>query len=145
VNRVLNAQPPSWFWGVSIAALLWSLIGVFMYLSQVSMDQTQLAALPEGRRILIESAPAWQTGAFAIAVFSGLLGSIGLLMRRMWSRPLFAVSLIAALVQFTWPFLIADAIGLLGASSLGLPLAVIAIAGLLVWFSTLGIRWGWLR
>lgn len=116
-----------------------------MYLSQVSMDEARMAALPEGQRILIESAPGWQTGAFAIAVFSGLFGSIGLLMRKMWSRVLFIISLLAVLVQFAWSFLIADALGLLGQSALILPLFIIVIAVLLVYCSTIGARRGWLR
>ncbi|MBC7986972.1 MAG: hypothetical protein H7X93_09960 [Sphingomonadaceae bacterium] len=145
MNRVLNTRPPTWFWAVSIAALLWSLVGVFFYIQETSLGPAELAALPEGQRILIETAPGWQHAAFALAVFASTLGSIGLLLRRMWSRILFIIALIAALAQFAWPFLMADAIGLLGASALGLPLAIIAIAIFLVWFAGLGVRRGWLR
>lgn len=145
VNRVLNTRPPGWYWAVGIAALLWSVIGVMNYIWQISLDAEALAALPAGQRTLIETAPGWHSAVFGLAVFSSLLGSVGLLMRRMWARPVFIVSLVAIIIQFGWVFLIADAMGLLGPGALILPLAIIAAAIFLVWFASLGIRRGWLR
>lgn len=145
MNRVLRERPPGWFWLISAGALLWSFIGVWMYLAQVSMTPDDLAQMDAGMRTLYETAPAWQTGAFAIAVFAGLLGSIGLLMRKTWARILLIISLVAVLVQMFWPFFMADALNLIGPSGAVMPLAIIVVAALLVWFASIGTKRGWLR
>ena len=48
--------------------------------------------------------PAWVTGAFAIAVFGGALGCVGLLMLKRWSTWLLLISLLAVLAQDLWAF-----------------------------------------
>ena len=144
MNRPLNQKPPGLFWAASGVALIWSLIGVWMYLDQVTMTPADLAEMPQGMRTLYETAPSWQTGAFAIAVFAGLLGSIGLLMRRSWSRILFVISLIAVIVQMFWPFFMADALNLIGPSGAIMPVVIIIVNALLVWFASIATARGWL-
>ena len=139
-NRV-----PAWFWIVSGLALLWEAMGCYAYVTQVSMTADQLAAMPEGQRELWASMPAWVTAAYAIAVWGGLLGAIALLLRRGWALPLFAISLLAVLVQFGWSFLIAGAAEKVGSSAYALPAAIIVIGALLVWFASTASRRGWLR
>lgn len=136
---------PGWFWVVAVLALLWELMGVGSYLYHVTLSEADIAALPEGQRRLMAIIPPWILGAFAIAVFSGLLGAIALLARRRWARPLFVLSLIAVVVQFGWEFAVAKAHELLGASSAIFPAIIIVVAALLVWFSGLAIKRGWLR
>ena len=139
-NRV-----PAWFWIVSGLALLWEAMGCYAYVTQVSMTADQLTAMPEGQRELWASMPAWVTAAYAIAVWGGLLGAIALLLRRGWALPLFAISLLAVLVQFGWSFLIAGAAEKVGSSAYALPAAIIVIGALLVWFASTASRRGWLR
>src|SRR5690606_2108284 len=101
-----SVKPPTWFWVVSIIALLWNLMGVFNYLNQALNKQAILESLDEAQRAVFEGIPAWATAAFAIAVFSGALGSIGLLVRKKWARPLFILSLVTAVAQFVhWLFI----------------------------------------
>lgn len=44
--------------------------------------------------------PLWATGAYAIAVWGGLLAAICLLLRKKVALPLFVISLIAAIICF---------------------------------------------
>ncbi len=53
--------------------------------------------------------PGWAWVAYAIGVGVGTLGAIGLLLRKWWAPLAFALSLIAVLVQFSYPFLFAPA------------------------------------
>lgn len=145
MNRVLNAKPPTWFWLASALALLWSLIGVWTYLEQVTMTPADLARMPDGMRTLYETAPVWQTGAFAVAVFSGLIGCVGLLLRKMWARTFFIISLVAVLVQFFWPFFMADGLSLIGPSGAIMPAIIVAVTAFLIWLANIGIQRGWLR
>ena len=64
-------KPSVGFWIIGVIALIWNLMGVFAYITQVNMTDEVIAALPDAERALYENVPAWVTGAFAIAVFGG--------------------------------------------------------------------------
>lgn len=139
-NRV-----PTWFWIVSGVALLWEAFGCFSYVSQVTMTPDQIAALSDAEQKVLAAMPGWLTAVFAIAVWSGLLAAILLLMRRSWAVPLFGISLIAILVQFGYFFAVVKAAELLGTSAYEVPAAVIVMGVLLLWFALMASRRGWLR
>lgn len=86
-----------WYWFAAAAVLLFMLAGVAGYLVTVLTPVEKLG--PEQRAVM-EAMPSWQTSVYAIAVWSGFAGSIGLLMRRRWSVPLLMVSLIFAIGTF---------------------------------------------
>lgn len=140
-----TVKPPISFWIMSVIALLWNLMGVFNYLNQAFNQVAILESLDQAQREVFEGIPAWATAAFAIAVFSGLAGSIGLLLRKKWARPLFIVSFIAALAQFiNWLF-ISDAVEAFGPSTYTMPILVLLIGLYLIFFSKVGIKKGWLK
>lgn len=136
---------PGWYWAVAAIALLWEAMGCFAYVTQVSMDAAALAQLPAAQRDLWMAMPAWVTGAYAIAVWGGLLGAIGLLLRRNWARLAFAASLVAVVVQFGWTFLATPALTTIGASAAAFPAFIVLMAAALLWFSGLAAKRGWLR
>lgn len=136
---------PTWFWIVAVLALLWELMGVGSYLYHVTMSAEAIAALPEGQRDLMNATPSWVMGAFAIAVFSGLAGAVGLVLRRKWAKPLLILSLVAAVIQFGWVFLVFKAHETLGPSSAVFPGIIIVIGAFLVWFASDAAKRGWLR
>ena len=75
-------KPSNLFWVISSIALVWNLMGVFNYLDQAFMTDKVLETLPKEQQILYQDVPAWVTAAFAIAVFSGTLGSLLLLLKK---------------------------------------------------------------
>ena len=81
-NLADRSTPTRGFWIISGLALVWNLLGVANYLMSVTMDPEVLAALPEAEQALYADIPAWVTSAFAIAVFSGTLASLALLLRK---------------------------------------------------------------
>jgi uncharacterized membrane protein len=105
----LNSPVPVWLKWVSLALLLWSLAGFGAFISQFSMSADMIAALPQAERDLWTNMPAWAWIAYAIATLSALGGAMGLLMKKAWAVPLYAVSIIGIIVQFSYPFLIARA------------------------------------
>lgn len=128
-------KPTTSFWIISVLLLLWNLSGAMAYISQVTMTVEDLQAMPENQRALFEAIPAWVTSAFAIAVWGGSLGCIVLLLRKKLATPILMVSFAAILVQFFYTFALADTLQVMGAGSLGLPIAIIAIGAYGVWFS----------
>ncbi|TMU50465.1 hypothetical protein [Flagellimonas algicola] len=137
-------KPPVWFWVVSILLVLWNLSGVYSYLSTKFNQVEMLESMTQAQRELFEAFPAWATAAFAIAVFGGTVAAIGLLLRKKWAKPLFVVSLVAAVAQFiNWLF-IQNAPEAFGSEAYTMPVIVVVIGILQIWFSKKGIQKGWL-
>jgi hypothetical protein len=139
-----NIKPPTWYWVVSVLALIWMLFGILAWTADFLMDEAALAKMTEGQRELYAMRPQWLFVVYAVAVFSGLVGTIGLLMRKTWSTTALGLSLAAIVIQFGYTLLVMDAIGLLGASAaLPFPITIFAIAVLLLWFSVRAKKSGW--
>ena len=128
-------KPPTWFWIISVIALLWNIMGVIAYLADAYMSVETLAELSQEQRMLYESRPAWVTGVFAIAVWGGLIGSIGLLLRKKWAYIMFIISLIAVLAQNVYQFFLSNTFDVLGSAAMAFPILIIIISILLILFS----------
>ncbi len=137
-------SPPKSFYVVAGTALVWNLIGLMMYVAQVSAGPDALAELPPAERALYENVPVWATSAFAIAVNAGVVASILLILRKSLAVPIFIVSLIAVFVQMFHYFGMTDALAILGPVSLLGPLLVILIGAVLIWYSRDAQQKGWL-
>jgi hypothetical protein len=145
VGTMGRRNVPAWFWIVAILALLWEAMGCYAYLTQISMDAADLAKLPPAQADTWRAMPTWIKADYAVAVWVGLSGAIGLLMRQRWAREAFAVSLVAVLLQFGWVYLASPAALALGLASAGLPIAIIIAGIFLLGFANHAIRRGWLR
>lgn len=139
-----NSPAPKWYMPVSIVALLWNLIGVMAFIMEVNKSDEALAALPEAERIIHENMPIWVTIAFAIAVFGGTLGSLGLVLRKRWAVPVLAASLIAILIQMFYSYTMIDTDRVGGHGSAFMPILVIIVGIALVGLSRKAARSGWL-
>lgn len=129
-----STKTPINFWVISIIALFWNIMGVIAYLKQAYMTPETLALLSEDQQAWYTNVPAWVTAAFAIAVFSGTFGCFILLLRKKWATILFIISFIAVLVQSTYTFLIQNFVEITADKAI-MPISIILIALLLVWFS----------
>ncbi|MBR0683967.1 sugar transporter [Roseomonas eburnea] len=121
-------RPPVWFRLIAVLALLWNLAGVGAFAMQASMGAETVAALPPAQRDLWFGMPGWAWVAYGLAVAAGTLGAVGLLLRRGWALPAFVVGLATVVVQFTYPFLMTDALSVMGPGMAVLPLAIVVIA-----------------
>lgn len=119
--------PPKSFYAVAIAALLWNLMGDAAYLMQVTMDLGALAKTdPHSARLLAEM-PPWTWAAFAIAVWGATLATILMLMRRALAVPLYALSLLAIIVQFSYSFLGTDLLAVKGWGAAAFPALILVL------------------
>ena len=85
------------FWAIGTIALLWNVMGIMNLLWQ--MNSENLAAMPELHRAIAESRPSWATAAFALAVFSGAVGCLLLLLRKRAASPVFIASFVGMIVH----------------------------------------------
>jgi hypothetical protein len=125
---------PLWLRLIAALGLIWNLFGVYAYLQTVGVIPGAPANMTS------HTMPTWVVGAFAVAVFAGSLGSLGLLMLKRWARLILALSLVGVLVNDLWAFVLNTS----GEKQLGLPIAVNVIAILLVWLAYMADRRGWL-
>lgn len=141
----IAAPAPTWFRSLAIVGLVWNLIGVAMYLQKIGLFGDPLAGLNEAERALAAAVPGWVTAAFAIAVFSGLFGTLALVLLRRVALPLLVLSLLAVLAQTGWIVLLSDARALHGLAGIAMPALIVVIAVGLAWLANSGLRRGWLR
>jgi hypothetical protein len=137
------AAPPTWFRIAALVAVLWNAFGVFQYLGSVGIFGDPLASLPQAQRDAAEAIPAAVIAAFAIGTFAGLIGSVGLFLRKRWARPALLVSLAALVVLEGYIVFLSDALEAFG--GIALPVTIVIVAALLAWLAGRADRSGWLR
>lgn len=126
---------PNSFWVTSVLALIWNALGVMNFVGQTFMSAETLAAMPEEQQALFESVPAWITVVFGIAVITGTLGSIALLLKKAWAVPLFLISLITILIQMLHGLFLTDMTKVMGTPAIVTTFMVIIIAIFLYWYA----------
>lgn len=141
-----QTKPTRRYWVYVIIFLLWNIIGLLSFLGHTFMPQSMKDAMKPEEIALMESFPSWMTLVFAIAVLGGLLGCIGLLLRKKWAKILFVISLIAILIQMTYNLFFTDSIAVYGlAQAITMPILVIIFGLILPPFAQRAIDKGWLN
>ena len=112
--------------------LVWNLLGVSLFVMDLLVDLTTLndAELEFRSRF-----PLWIKMFNAAAVNLGLLGSIGLVLRKAWSKSVLVISLISVIIQMYHSFFVANSLDYLGNSEAILSCIIIAGALTLVWIA----------
>lgn len=140
-----STKPATWFWIVSAIALVWNLMGVMAYVTQMTMTPEALQALPENERALYNTLPMWATAAFTLAVWGGTLGCMLLLLRRKLATLVLIASLIGIVIQMYHSLFISNSIEVYGPGGMIMPIMIIVIAIFLVWLSRKATANGWMK
>ena len=141
MTETARSKPPVWYWLVSVIGLLWYL----MDFSAFYMRVFSLNSLPELQQSLYTTMPAWVNVVFALEVFGGLLGCIGLLLRKRWSLLLLCVSLLGVMAQSIYVWFLSDAVTVMGNAAVVMPLVAIVIASVLIVVCRHAIASRWLH
>lgn len=131
-----------WYMPAAIASLLFMLLGCLSYVMHVTADP---ASLPPDQRTVYEAEPLWVTAAYAVAVWSGLLGTALLVIRRKLAQPLLLVSLAAVLGWLAGLILVPGLRETISANDLAVAIVVAAITWTIFWFARHSSQRGWLR
>lgn len=142
----IKSKLPVWFWIVAIVFLLWNIMGVFSFFGHTFISDEAIAKLPVPERELYGEYPLWTTIVFAIAVFFGFVGSLGLIFKQKWSKMVFIISLIAIIPQMIHNVFFTTSIEVYGtAQAITMPILVVLFGMFLVWFSVFSIHKKWLK
>ena len=132
---------PAWYWATAVAALLFEAAGAFLFANSLTLDP---ATLPLDQRAVYEATPQWMTIAWALAIGAGLLGAIGLILRRRFAEPALLISLVAVVVQFSGIFLVKQLRELTPEEQLLMPVVILMLAYAFWQAAKLARRRGWL-
>lgn len=143
-SLVSSSGPPRSFYVISGLALAWNLLGVALYVMQVTMTEEALAALEPAQRALMEATPSWLIGVYALAVNTGALGSLLLILRKTWAVPVLVLSLLCIVVQMGYSLTMTQAIEVYGGAVVAQSAFITAVGIYLVWYSRRAKDNGWL-
>lgn len=140
-----NTKPPRSFWIIAVLALIWTALGVTAWVMDLITDESQLAGLDEARKQLFSQRPQWVFVLYALATGTAFLGALALVLRKAVAMPLFLVSLIAVVVQFSYFLGVMDTVKLLGlAQAATFPLVIFTIGAFLYWYSIKARKKQWI-
>jgi hypothetical protein len=90
---------PKWYLPVTIAALIWNLVGCVAYLADVTVTPEAISRMSAVQQAMYEARTWWAVSATAVAVWGGAVGSLGLILRKRWAMVLLVASLVGVVVQ----------------------------------------------
>lgn len=141
----INDKPPMSFWVIGAVFLLWNLLGLFFYYTQVTMTPEMMAEnFTAAQQAWMTGEPVWATSAYAIAVTAGVIGAVLLLLQKALALPLFVLSFVAVIVQDFNAFILSDWQTVWGDSALYLPTVVFIICIFEIWYTRSAKAKGWL-
>lgn len=143
----MTQSPPlaKWFTPVAIIALIWNLMGVVAFIMSPVLNPGAMALLTDAEQAMYAATPLWATVAFAVAVFSGAIGSLLLIIKKAVAKQLLVASLVAVLVQMFHAYFISNSWEVFGPGGTIMPIMVILIAIYLVMLSKQAIANNWIH
>lgn len=121
-------------------------MGVGAFISDLMMSPETIASTyPADQVEFLKTYPAWTKIFYGIATIGGLLGCVGLLLRKKWSLMFLLISLFGVIVQQAHSVFMTDAVEVFGASTaIYFPLLIFVTSLILVWFAKNSISKGYL-
>jgi hypothetical protein len=128
------ARTPLHLWVVGLVALLWNCIGAFDYLMTRFRNVDYFKAMmpdtdPQAVLAWVDAFPLWAQFGWGLGVWGGLLGSVLLLARSRWAVPVFAASLVGAILGLGYQIALAPPMpGMDGPGGKIMPVVIILVA-----------------
>ena len=142
----MKNKSPLWFWITATISLLWNIIGLISFVGHLFIAEFGIQELTNSEVALYDEYSWWTHIVFAVAVFSGFIGSLGLLLRKHWSYTAFIASLLALIPQMIHTVFFTSSIEVYGlAKTITMPIIVIVFALFLIWFSKRSVYSNWYR
>lgn len=113
-DHAAAAAAPRHLWIVGAVALLWNAMGAFDYLMTETRNEAYMSRFTPEQLDFFYGFPVWVVGAWAIAVWGAVLGSVLLLLRKRLAAPVFAVSLAAMVVTTIHNYVLSDGLAVMG-------------------------------
>ena len=128
-----TAKTPVHLWIIGVVSLLWNAMGAFDYTAtQLKLD-FYMSNFSAEQLEYFYGFPAWAKACWAIAVWSSLLGSLLLLLRKGLAAWLFGLAILGMIGTTVYNFVLTDGAALMGEGAVAFT-AVIWVIALLLYF-----------
>jgi hypothetical protein len=144
MKQQTKSAVPGWYWVIAAVALLWNLLGCVFFAMELFAQEAFMESMTEPQKAWVRSIPGWIYFVYGVVVTTGVVGSVGLFLRKNWATVMFAICLVAVIVQMGYTMIIGGGLKVSGPSGLVMPAVVIVIAAALLWFSWFARNRGWL-
>jgi hypothetical protein len=124
------------FWVIGVVSLVWNAAGAFDYVMTQTQNSSYMSAFEPAQLEFFYGLPAWTVAAWAIGVWSGVIGSILLLLRKRIAVWAFLASVIGIVITAFQNYVLSNGMEVAGdAASLSLTAAIFLIAAALLLFA----------
>jgi len=130
-----SPKTPIHLWIVGVLALLWNFMGAFDYLATQLKLESYMGQFTQEQLDYFYGIPAWAVSGWAIAVWIGLAGTVGLLLRRKWSVVAFAISLAGLAISSIYTLFLSNGLEIMGGTGTVMTVLIWVISIFLVWYS----------
>ena len=128
-------KTPIHLWIVGVLALLWNFMGVFDYLATQFKIESYMSAFTEEQLDYFYGFPSWAVAGWALAVWIGLAGTVGLLLRRKWSFVAFSISLAGLALSSLYTLVLTNGLEIMGSTATVMTVIIWVVSIFLVWYS----------
>jgi hypothetical protein len=128
-----TSTTPRQVWIVGALALLWNAIGAYDYLMTQTHDPQYMAKFSAEQLHYFYAFPKWVVGAWAVAVWGGVLGSVLLLLRKKLAVWVFLVSFVCMVVTTVYNYALSNGAEVMGGVGPALFTAIIFAVALALW------------
>jgi len=132
---------PKHLWIIGIITLLWNMMGAYDYLMTQTKNVAYMAQFEQTQLDYFYNFPTWLVVFWALAVWSSVLGSVLLLMRRSLAVQVFMVSFASMVITATYNFGFSKGMEVMGSTGLVFTLVIFCVAlGLLLYARAMRMR-----
>ena len=132
---------PKHLWIIGIITLPWNMMGAFDYLMTQTRNEAYLAKFEPAQLDYFFSFPTWVVFFWALAVWSSVLGSVLLLMRKRLAVPVFMVSLGSMVITAIYNYGFSKGMEMMGSSGLVFTVVIFFVAlGLVLYSRAMRVR-----
>ena len=138
-------KTPIHLWLIGALALIWNLGGAFDYAATQLRIESYMSKFPPEQLEYFYGFPAWMDAAWAIAVWTSVLGALALLLRKSWAVVLFGLALAGLLVSTIYNFVLMNGAEVMGDTGVTVTAVIWVIAILLLVYARAMDKKGVLR
>lgn len=124
----MRAPTPWHVWLISGFAILWNGFGALDYIMTQTQNADYLAQMSPEQIALFTGMPVWATAAWAIAIWSSVVGSILLLLRNRFAVHAFLLAIAGMAISFYHNLVLENGAEIMGTVGLVMTAFIVAIA-----------------
>ena len=128
-------KTPVHLWIVGVLALLWNAMGAFDYTATKLQLDFYMSQFSEEQLEYFYSFPTWAVVCWAIAVWSSLLGSVALLMKKAFAAYLFGLAILGMIGTSIYNFVLSNGMEIMGEGAMTFTVIIWLIALFLYFYS----------